>query len=261
MSLRGRDFSPSDAAHTRGVAIVNETLARRYWPNEDPIGKRLLLPLKGQGPELEVIGVVRDGKYVELTEAQHAFVYVSWRQMHRPRVTLHVRASNPAALAEPVRAAVRAVSVDIPAINPTTLAAYVDRSTAQPRVVSRLLVMFAAIALIIAAVGIYGVTAYTVSRRSKELGIRVALGARPTDVLRLLVSQNVLLVTMGVAIGLAAAASLTRLVQSLLYGVSPLDPLVFAVTTVGLMTALLVATLVPARRATRVDPLIVLRND
>jgi predicted permease len=261
MPLRGRDFSSSDAANTRGVAIVNETLARRYWPNDDPIGKRLLLPIKGQGPELEVVGVVPDGKYVELTEAQHPFVYVPWRQMHRPRVTLHVRASNPAALAEPVRAAVRAVSVDIPAINPTTLAAYVDRSTAQPRVVSRLLVVFAGVALIIAAVGIYGVTAYTVARRSKELGIRVALGARPTDVLRMLVSQNFLFVTLGVAIGLGAAAFLTRVVQSQLYGVSPLDPVVFGATTVGLMTALLVATVVPARRATRVDPLIVLRTD
>jgi putative ABC transport system permease protein len=261
MPLRGRDFAPSDTMHTPGVAIVNETLARRYWPHQDPIGKRLVLPIKGQGPELEVVGVVPDGKYVELTETQHPFVYIPWKQMHRARVTLHVRAANPGSLAHPVQAAIRAVSADLPAINSITLSEYLARSTAQPRVVSRLLVLFAAVAVIVAAVGIYGVTAYSVAQRSKELGIRVALGARPADVLRMLVSQNGVLVIVGVGIGLGAAAFLVRVVQGLLYGVSPYDPVVFLGTTTGLIAMLLIATLLPARRAARVDPLLALRSD
>jgi putative ABC transport system permease protein len=261
MPLRGRDFSAADTAQTPLVAIVNETLARRYWPNQDAIGRRLTLPIKGKGPELEVIGVVRDSKFVELTEAQHPFVYIPLKQMHRPRMTLHVRAAAPGGLIQPVRAAIRTVSPDLPAINPITLSEYLARSTAQPRVVSRLLVIFAVVALIVATVGIYGVTAYTVARRSKELGIRVALGARPVDVLRMLVSQNFVLVIIGIGVGLGAALLLAGVVRSLLFGVSPHDPVVFTATTIALMVILLLATLVPARRATRVDPLVVLRND
>jgi predicted permease len=261
MPVRGRDFAATDTDTAPLVAVVNETLARRYWPNDEPIGKRLILPIKGQGPELEVIGVVPDGKYVELTEAQHPFVYLPWRQMHRPRVTLHVRGSGPAAMVQPVREAIREVSGDIPAINPITMSEYLARSTAQPRVVSRLLVIFASVALIVAVVGIYGVTAYNVAQRSRELGIRTALGARPADVLRLLVSQNFVLVIAGVVLGLGAAGLLARVVRSLLYGVSPHDPIVFAATTIGLTTTLLLATLLPARRATRADPLAALRND
>ena len=261
MPLRGRDFTAADTEQAPPVAVVNETFARRHWPNEDPLGKRVMLPLKGKGPELQVIGIVRDSKYVELTEAQHPFVYFPLKQMHRPRVTLHVRAAAPGGLIQPVREAIRGVSSDLPALNPITLSEYLARSTAQPRVVSRLLVIFASVALIVAAVGIYGVTAYTVARRSKELGIRVALGARPADVLRMLLLQNAGLVMAGVGIGLGAAILLARVVRSLLYGVSPHDPLVFTATPIALTVTLLVATLAAARRATHVDPLLALRND
>jgi predicted permease len=262
MPLRGRDFQPTDTADAPMVAIVNETLARRYWPGQDPIGKRITMPLRAAGPEIEIVGVVPDGKYVELTEAQHPFVYVPWKQMHRARVTLHVRtAGQPAAQAGAVRNAIREVSPDLPAFNSTTLMTHLERSTAQPRVVARLLFLFAVIALAVAAVGVYGLTAYNVTRRTKEIGLRVALGARPAALVGTLVSESAALVAVGLAVGTGGAMLLTRLVTSLLFGVSPSDPASFLAAGLLLALTLLIATVIPARRAAQVDPLSALRVD
>jgi predicted permease len=262
MPLRGRDFAATDTEDAPRVAIVNETLARRLWPGQDAIGKRVTMPLRQPGPGIEVIGVVPDGKYVELTEAQHPFIYMPLKQMHRPRVTLHVRTTGaPAASVAPVRAAIREVSPDIPAFNATTLATYLDRSTAQPRVLARLLVIFGAIALTVAAVGVYGLTAYTVARRTKELGVRTALGARPSDLVRMLVSQSAVLVCAGLAAGLLSAILLSRFIRTFLFGIAPSDPIAFAAGSAVLAVTMVVATILPARRATRVDPLAALRAD
>ncbi|MBA2306087.1 MAG: FtsX-like permease family protein [Acidobacteria bacterium] len=183
-----------------------------------------------------------DGKYVELTEAQHPFVYVPWKQMQRPRVTLHVRgASAPVTLTAAVRGVVRDVSAEIPAFNTSTLSTYLDRSTAQQRVVARLLMIFGAIALAIAAVGVYGLTAYRVVRRTKELGVRTALGARPSDLIRMLVSQSAVLVCSGLVCGILAAVGLTRLVGTFLFGVTASDPVAFAAGTLVLALTMTVA--------------------
>ena len=262
MPLRGRDFASTDVEGSPLVAIVNETLAKRYWPGEDPIGRRIRLPLKAPGPAYEVIAVVPDGKYVSLTEPQHPYVYVAWTQMHRPRVTLHVRTSaEETRLAAAVRESIRAVNGDLPAVEAVPLRSYVDRSTAQPRVVSRLLLIFGSIALLVAAVGVYGLTAYSVVRRTKEVGVRVALGARPKDVLLMLVRQSAVLILVGLAAGVGAALLMARLVEALLFGVTAADPVTFVGTAVLLALTMLAATLIPARRAVRVDPLAALRVD
>ena len=177
-------------------------------------------------------------------------------------MTLHTRAvGSPSALAGPVRAAVRAVNPDVPALAPRTLRDYVDRSIGTQRVVARLLFIFGGIALAVAAVGVYGLTAYTVAQRRKELGVRVALGARPGDLVRLLVSHCLFLIALGLAVGTGAALLLARLVATMLFGVTGSDPLSFAAGAGLLALTTLVATLIPARRATRADPLGALRAD
>jgi putative ABC transport system permease protein len=177
-------------------------------------------------------------------------------------VTLHVRTAGegtqPAAA---IRETIRAVHGDLPAVQPVSLRTLVERSTAQPRVVSRLLLLFGAVALLVAAVGVYGLTAYTVVRRTKEVGLRVALGARPADVLLMLIRQTAVLIGIGLTAGVAAALLLAGAIDSLLFGVTSTDPLTFAGTAVLLSVTMLGATLVPARRAVRVDPLAALRVD
>jgi predicted permease len=263
MPLRGRDFSPADGASSPPVVIVNETLARQYWPGQDPIGKRLLLPAAGSEVRAhEVVGVVPDGKYVSLTEEQHPYMYLPLGQNHRARVALHVRtAGEGASLFGPIRNIVRSVNQDVAAYNPILLRDYVDRSIAQPRVVARLLALFGGIALLVAAVGVYGLTAYTVVRRTKELGVRIALGAGPRELVRMLVRQAAVLVACGLAIGIGGALLLARTVESLLYGVDPADPLTFAATGLLLGSTMMLATIVPAIRAARLDPVAALRMD
>ena len=261
MPLRGREFRAADTRTAPRVVIINETLARLHWPGQDALGKRLTLPLpSGAGPAYEVVGVVADGRYVSLTESQHPYFYLPWSQTPRPRLTLHVRGSgDPLPLAPAVRDVIRAASGELPADRPVTLRTLADRSVAGQRVAARLLSIFGAIALAVAAVGVYGLTAYNVMRRSKELGVRVALGARPADLLWMLLSQSAWLVAAGLAIGTAAAVALTRLVQSLLFGVTASDPVSFGGGAALLAVTMLAATLVPARRATRVSPLAALR--
>jgi predicted permease len=260
--VRGREFGPRDGEDAPRAIIINETLARQYWPGEDALGKRLTLPLSTPGPSYEVVGVVADGKYVSLTEAQHPYMYLPWSQTPRPRMTLHVRtAGDPLRFAPAVRDVVRAASSDLPADRMITLRSLVDRSVAGPRVAARMLTIFSIIALSVAAVGVYGLTAFTVMRRRQELGVRVALGASPADLLWMLVSQSAWLVVTGLLIGGTGALALTRLVRSLLFGVTPSDPVSFALGGGLLAIVMLVATLIPARRATTVSPLTALRGD
>jgi predicted permease len=262
MRLTGRDFASTDTDLAPKVVIVNETLARKYWPGQNAVGQRLRLPSKQPGPSYEVIGVVADGKYVSLTEPQHPYMYVPWQQMHRPRMTLHVRtAADPMALAADVRAQIASINREVPAYNPVSLATYVDRSIAQQRIVARLLVLFGMIALAVATVGVYGLTAFTVARRAKELGVRIALGAQPRDLVRMLVVQSAVLVVAGLILGTAATFFLTKLVETLLFGVTGADPLSFAAGAALLALTTLAATIVPALRAARVDPLAVLRAE
>jgi predicted permease len=262
LPLRGRGFGAIDGADAPKVVIINETLARQHWPGQDALGKRLTLPLSTPGPSYEVVGVVADGKYVSLTESQHPYMYLPWAQTPRPRMTLHVRTSgDPLPFAPAIRDVVRAASGDLPADRMVTLRSLVDRSVAGQRVAARMLTIFGLIALSVAAVGVYGLTAFTVMRRRQELGVRVALGARPADLLWMLVSQSAWLIAAGLLIGGAGALGLSRLVRSLLFGVTPSDPVSFVVGGSLLVVVMLAATLIPARRATTLSPLAALRAD
>ena len=261
MPVRGRDFTAGDTEEAPRVAVINESLARKFWPGQSALGKRVTLPLREPGPSYEVVGIVPDGKYVTLMEAQHPYLYVPWKQMHRARMTLHVRTAGSPLEAEPaVREAIREAG-GLPAYNILPLSSYLDRSLAQQRVVARLLLVFGGIALTLAAVGVYGLTAYTVTRRAKELGVRIALGARPADLIRMLMFQHGLLIAAGLAIGGVAALLVSGLVKSMLFGVTPSDPLSFAAGALVLSVTMLAATLIPARRAARADPLSALRVD
>ena len=262
MRLRGRDFRATDDESAAKVVIVNESLARGLWPGEDALGKRLQLPLRDPGPAYEVIGVVSDGKYVSLTESQHPFVYLPLAQNFRPRLTLHVRtAGTPSAFTAQVRAALREVTPDLPAYNPTSLDEHVARSLGRERLIARLLTLFSAMALVIAAVGLYGMLAYAVARRTRELGVRMALGARPADLVWMVVHQSAALVCVGLLGGIVAAVLLARLVTAFLFGVTPTDPVAFATAIVSLSAIAGLATYVPARRVTRIDPLTALRSE
>jgi predicted permease len=262
LPLRGRDFARTDDDTAPRVVVINETMARRFWPNEEAVGKRLRLPLREPGPLYDVIGVVQDGKYRSLTEAQYPYLYLPLKQSFRARVTLHVRTSGaPAGYAAQVRAVLRTVAPDLPAYNVVTLEERVTRSLARERLIARLLTVFGIIALAIAAVGIYGVLAYSVARRTRELGVRMALGARSIDIIRIVVVHSLALVGAGLVTGVVAALLLTRLIATLLFGVTPTDPIAFAGAITVLALVALAATYLPARRATRVDPLTALRAE
>ena len=258
--VRGRDFTERDDEKSTPVAVVNETFARRFWPGEDPVGRRFR-----QGgpasPPLEVVGVVEDGKYAGLNEPAQAYAVRPLAQAYTGMNTLILRTDrDPRALVAAVLGEVRQLDPHLPA-GGKPLEARLAMPLLPVRVAAALFGSFGLLALALAAVGIYGVMSYAVSRRAREIGIRMALGARASDVLRLTVRQGMAPVVVGVAVGLAAALGLTRLAGSLLFGVSASDPLTYA-GVVALLTAVaLAACYVPARRASKVDPLVALRNE
>jgi putative ABC transport system permease protein len=267
--LAGRDFTGYDNENSPRVAIVNQTLARRFWPGESAIGKRLRWD--SAGPWLTVVAVVHDVAQHEWAVAPSNEIYVPFLQdpdylhsSHGPwlGMTLVLRASSdPLPLASAVERIVAGLDKDAPVSEVETLDDVVSNALWQPRFATTLLAAFAALALLLAATGIYGVISYTVSRRSAEIGIRMALGARQRDVLTLVLRQSLTMTMAGLAAGLAGAFLVTGFLRSLLYGVSPADPLTFAAAA-GLLTAVaLAASLAPARRASRIDPVQALRAE
>ncbi|MEP6769640.1 MAG: ABC transporter permease [Acidobacteriota bacterium] len=269
--LRGRDVSDSDRLGATGVIIVNEWLANRYWPGENPVGKRMTLGPGSAEPEwLTVIGVAKNAARSDWAAPAEAEVYVPWLQTRRylegrffavEYMTLLVATSgDPAAAAGPLRSAIQSVDPSVTVSEVQTMEHAVGEANAQPRFYLLLLATFAGAALILAAVGIYGVMSYVVSTRTHEMGIRMALGARRGHLLRLVVRQGMLVALMGAAAGVAGALALTRLMAGLLYKVPPTDFATFASVT-GVLTAVaLAATWIPARRATRIDPMTALRG-
>jgi len=264
--LQGRQFGRDDRADTTSVAVVSETLARRFWPGEDPLGKRLTPgPATSTNPDdwITVVGVARDVRQFELDADPKPQMYLSYEQagFFEPGDLVVSTAVDPLGLAGAVRQAVWQVDRDQPVSDVRTMSDILSASLARQRFSTLLLALFAAVALALAAVGVYGVMSYTVARRTHEIGIRMALGARQRDVLRLAVGQALRLVAAGVAVGLAGALLLTRVMASQLYGVSATDPVTLVTITLVLVCVALLASYVPARRAARVDPLIALRYE
>jgi putative ABC transport system permease protein len=256
--LRGREFTDHDSADSPGVAIVNEAVVRRYWPNDNSIGKRIWL---GQRPQpVEVVGVFGDLKNVTLGDEASPEVILPFPQLPWPLLNLSVRtAGDPHSLITAIRRQISLVDKDLPLTEVQTMEELVGSASAQPRFTMLLLAVFSVTALILAIVGIYGVIAYSVAQRTQELGIRMALGAGQSDVLRLVVGHGLALTLTGIAIGLAGALALTRLMSSLLYETSAMDPIAFAVSALLFTVVALLASYLPARRATRIDPTHALR--
>ncbi len=258
--LHGREFTDSDREKTTQVAIINEAMARHFWPNEEALGKRF--NFFGEEQLREVVGIVRDTTVNAVGEDPVPLVYLPLLQNYSPNATLQVRTSgNPNVVLGTVRAQVQSIDRNLALTNIQTVGQILSDGLWAARMGAALLTLFALLALILASIGIYGVMAYSVSQRTQEVGIRMALGAQPGDVFKLVIGQGMILAAIGMAAGLAAALLLTRVLSSLLFGVSPYDPVTFCGVTVLLGLVALLACYVPAHRATRIDPLVALRYE
>ena len=259
--LKGRVFSEADSLETSRVAIINQTMAQLFWPNEDPLGRRLTY--SREQLTVEIVGVVGDVKINGLgatTAAEQ--MYVPYRQRPTLAMSLVTRAAGiPANLTSAVRQEVLAMDPDQPVANVRTMDDVISDSVTQPRLRTVLMGSFAALALILTTIGIFGVVAWSVSQRTSEIGIRMALGARPGEVVSLLVRQAFRWIGIGQIAGLAGAWALTRVLSSFLFGISSEDPSTFAGVTVLLAAVALAACYLAARRAIRIDPVIALRGE
>jgi putative ABC transport system permease protein len=261
--VRGRYFTDRDTEDAPGVAIVDESMARKYWPGEDPIGKRITFEGGPENPRWrEIVGIVGHVRHRGLEGESRVQYYVPYRQRPVSNMFLVAQATgDPTQIAGAVRGAIRALDADLPVYRVTTMERLVADSLAQRRFAMLLLGVFAALALVLAAVGLFGVIAYVVTRRTHEIGVRLALGAQRADVLRLVLGHGMGMALVGVGIGLVAAFALARLISGLLYGVSATDPLTFVGVGLLLVGVAFLASYIPARRATRVDPMIALRYE
>jgi predicted permease len=272
--LSGRRFANADQESSQKVAIINETLARRQWPNEDPLGKRLRLldapPDQATTQYMTVVGVVAAARNRVLNAEPRQEVFVPLRQeavslrgiRGELSYALIVRTTaNPANLINSIRQKVWAIDRNIPITEVRTEEEIIASAVVQPKFNALLLALFASLALCLGAIGIYGVISYTVTQRTHEIGIRLALGARRRDVLSLIVRQGMTPVLIGVGIGLLSALALTQWIETLLFGVRPTDPVTYAALALALTVVALLACFVPARRAMKVDPMTALRHE
>src|SRR5215469_4086236 len=254
----GREFSRADDENAPRVAIVNQTMVARYWRGQDPIGQRLQV----KGNWVQVVGVVKDSKYYSMDEAPRPFFYVPLRQYFAIEPDIHIRTTQPLQTIQPALIReVRALDPNLALYEMITLQEQVDRSTSHEFVAVALVALFGGLALLLAAIGLYGVMSYTVSQSTRELGLRMALGAGTSNLLRLVLSRGLLLTSIGIVIGIALALLLTRLLGNLLYQVSPRDPLAFVAAFAVMTFASLAACFLPAWRATRTDPIGALRAE
>jgi predicted permease len=260
--ISGRLFAESDEDGKQPVAIIDETTARSYWGSSDPLGRRLRFAQFANVPWLSIVGVVKDVKHDGLEVDGVPHIYVSMYQRQSRVMSIVLRTSLPASLLEPqIRREVQSVDPGLPLFNVRSMREVMDDSLAPRRFSSTLVGAFAAVALLLASLGIYGLLAYMVGQKSREIGIRIALGAQSSDILKLILHRGMLLSGAGILAGLLLAAIAAPAIASLLYGVHPLDPLVFlSVPAVFLVVAFL-ASSIPARRALRVDPIVALRDN
>lgn len=260
--LKGRAFMDEDREGSPRVVVINESAARRYWPNEDPIGKRIGGGDPSNPQWRQIVGIVANVKFFGLDREQPPAMYFPMDQVPSRNLIFTIRTSSePLLLASALRKEVGALDKNLALANVAAMEELVSDSVARPRLILSLLGLFATVALVLAAVGIYGVMSYVVSQRTHEIGIRMALGARARDVLKLVLGRGMVLVLLGVGLGLGGAFGLTRLLSTLLFGVSPTDPVTFLGISLVLALVALLATYVPARRATRVDPTVALRYE
>ena len=263
--IHGREFTEQDQAKTELVAVVNETFVRRLMPHvsssAEAIGKRFSYG-NASGPYLRIVGVARDGKYFNITEEPRSFIWAPMTQDYNSTGILTVRTEgNPESLIGAVRKEVQALDPNLPLFDVKTLTEHMRLALFAPKIAAMVLGVFGLVALLLSAIGIYGITSYTVAQRTHEIGIRLALGAQLSDVLKLVLSHGLKLTIIGAALGLFGAFVATRAITSVLYGVSATDPLTFVLVSGLLVGVALVACYVPSRRATRVDPLVALRNE
>jgi len=261
--IGGRYFDSSDQPTSLPTIIINEALARRYFPDEDPVGKRIKFSKPAeQGAWRTIVGVVRNEKQDSLSADPKPEIYQSTSQSSQNEMTLVIRTGmEPETLIGAVRQEIKTLDKDLPLYDIKTMNDLVHGSVSRERFTTLLLVVFAGLALLLASVGIYGVMSYTVTQRTHEIGIRMALGAQTGDIFREVAGQSFRLAGAGVAIGLAGAFALTRLMAGLLYGVSTTDPLTFVLIALLLTGVSLVASYIPARRATKVDAMVALRYE
>jgi predicted permease len=258
--IKGRLFGNEDQPNTPPVVIINQTMAQRFWPNQDPLGKQV--KTAQDGTTLTVVGVVGDVKHYGLEEEARPQMYGPYTQQPGYFATVVIRTTvEPLSLSEPVRQALWKVDADQPMWKIRTVEFLVSRSVADRKFLLALMGIFALLALVLTMIGLYGVISYLVNQRTQEIGIRMALGAQARDITHMVLKQGMILVLTGVALGLAAAWLSTRLMSRLLYQVSATDPLTFAVIAVLLIAVALLACYLPARRATKVDPLVALRYE
>jgi len=258
--VRGRGFTEDDRQGAPPVVVVNQTMAAKLWPGQNPLGKRFRF--FGDKFQVSVVGVAKDVKYNTLGEDPQPYIYFPLPQRWGGTLALLARtAGDPGAVLPTVERAVRGMDKDLPVTNVATVSQALANGLWAPRAVASLLAVFGLLALALAAVGIYGVTSFAVARRAREIGIRMALGARRGTVLGMVLGQGMAVVAAGLAAGILAAAAVTRLAAGLLFGISPTDPLAFGATSILLAAVALAANLLPARRATAVDPVTALRQE
>ena len=261
----GREFLDTDGPATPGVAMVNETAAQRFWPGRSPIGEQIDLPItRTRSMLLTIVGVAGDVRHLGLGTPPRAELFLNSMQsmLPWPWLVLAVRADgDPAPLAEPLKATLRAVNSHVPIQRVNTLDAVVSRSIIEPRIYTFLLGTFAALSVVLAAIGLYGLIAYSVTQRTREIGVRVALGASTAEIVGLVLGQGMRLALAGALVGLAAALVTTRLLVGLIPSVEPNDPATLLTVVLVLLTVAVAATYLPARRATRVDPIAALRAE
>ena len=261
--VRGRTLADSDTASGPPVAIINQSMASQFWPNADPIGERLIFGTGPNAATTEIVGVVADIRDFSLNAPPVIETYLPLTQVPSRGMGIVVRTElpDPTSVLPAIRQRIAAIDPNLPIVRPQTMTAVVDAAAGGTRLSSALTSMFALLAALLASVGIYSLIAYSVAERTRELGIRVALGADRRAVVRLIVGEGLVLGGIGVAIGLAGSALLTGSLKTMLYEVSPIDPVVLGATCLAVLLVTTLASYVPARRALRVDPMVALRSD
>ena len=260
--LRGRGFTAGDKSGSRAVALVNQAFAEKYWPHQDAIGKRIRLE-KRDGAVVEVVGVTSTARYLFIAEPPTPYVYLPYAQHPAQGMTLLAEtAGNPADLGAPLRGVVRSLDASLPIYNARPFSVvYQQRSVSLLLIILQLVGTMGLIGLTLALIGLYGLVAYSVSRRTQEIGIRMALGARRMDVLGMVLRQGLLLVAIGIAIGLVASAGVRSLLAIGLVGLGVTSPAVLVIVPLALIVVTMAACYLPARRASRIDPILALRYE